>query len=59
LGAFLSPVVGGSLAGQFGLQKVMLASLVFGLIAIGGFYMVPETGKGRITQPSEQAALSR
>jgi MFS family permease len=59
LGAFLSPVVGGSLAGHFGLQTVMLGSLLFGLIAVGGFYMVPETGKGRITQPAEQAALSR
>ena len=59
MGAFFSPVVGGSLAGHFGLQNVMLGSLLFGLIAIGGFYMVPETGKGRATQPSEQAALSR
>jgi MFS family permease len=57
IGAFLSPIVGGSLAGHFGLQTVMLASLLFGLIAIGGFYMVPETGKGRITRPAEQAAL--
>ena len=59
MGAFFSPIIGGTLAGRFGLQTVMLGSLFFGLIAIGGFYMVPETGKGRITQPSEQAALSR
>ena len=57
IGAFLSPIVGGSLAGHFGLQTVMLASLLFGLIAIVGFYMVPETGKGRITQAAEHAAL--
>jgi hypothetical protein len=46
-GAFLSPFICGALAGRFGLEAVMVGSLVFALIAIGGFYMVPETGPGR------------
>jgi cyanate permease len=47
-GAFLSPFICGALAGRFGLETVMVGSLVFALIAIGGFYMVPETGPGRM-----------
>lgn len=46
-GAFLSPVICGALAGRFGLENVMVGSLVFGLVAIGGFFLVPETGRGR------------
>lgn len=49
LGAFLSPIVGGALAARLGLETVMVGSLVFALIAIGGFYIVPETGPGRTT----------
>ena len=56
-GAFLSPFICGALAASFGLQTVMVGSLVFALIAVGGFYMVPETGKGRMALRSE-AALS-
>jgi len=47
-GAFLSPFICGALAGRFGLETVMVGSLVFALVAIGGFYMVPETGPGRM-----------
>jgi len=54
-GAFLSPFICGALAGRFGLEAVMVGSLVFGLIAIGGFYMVPETGPGRMPMGSEAA----
>jgi predicted MFS family arabinose efflux permease len=54
-GAFLSPVICGALAGRFGLEAVMVGSLVFALIAIGGFYMVPETGPGRMPIGSEAA----
>lgn len=46
-GAFLSPVICGALAGKFGLESVMLGSLVLMLIAVGAFYLVPETGPGR------------
>ncbi len=46
-GAFLSPFICGALAGRFGLEAVMVGSLVFALVAVGGFYMVPETGPGR------------
>jgi len=46
-GAFFSPFVCGALASSMGLQSVMVGSLVFALVAIGGFYLVPETGKGR------------
>ncbi len=54
-GAFLSPFICGALAGRFGLEAVMVGSLVFALVAIGGFYMVPETGKGRMPLSSEAA----
>jgi len=47
-GAFLSPFICGALAGRFGLETVMVGSLVFALVAIVGFYMVPETGPGRM-----------
>jgi hypothetical protein len=35
----------------------MVGSLVFALVAVGGFYMVPETGKGRVPVASSQPAL--
>ncbi len=54
-GAFLSPFICGALAGRFGLQAVMVGSLGFALVAIGGFYMVPETGPGRVPIGSAQA----
>ncbi|MGO9450734.1 MAG: CynX/NimT family MFS transporter [Candidatus Binataceae bacterium] len=47
-GAFLSPVICGAMAARFGLATVMQGSLVFALVAIGGFFMVPETGRGRL-----------
>jgi cyanate permease len=56
-GAFLSPFICGALAASFGLETVMVGSLVFALVAIGGFYMVPETGKGRMPVASSQPAL--
>ncbi|SRR5579885_732755 len=46
-GAFLSPVVCGAIASKVGLAAVMQGSLVFALVAIAGFFMVPETGPGR------------
>ena len=52
-GAFLSPFICGALAGRFGLQAVMVGSLVFALVAVGGFYMVPETGPGRMRVSAE------
>lgn len=47
-GAFLSPFLCGALAGKFGLTAVMLGSLAFMIVAVGGFYLVPETGRGRM-----------
>src|SRR5580704_14402860 len=43
-GAFLSPFICGALASSFGLETVMVGSLVFALVAIGGLYILPETG---------------
>ena len=54
-GAFLSPFICGALAGRFGLEAVMVGSLVFALVAVGGFYMVPETGPGRLRVGAEAA----
>jgi hypothetical protein len=44
MGAFFSPIVDGSRAGHFWLADCDVGFALFGLIAIGGFYMVPETG---------------
>ena len=57
-GAFLSPFICGALASSFGLETVMVGSLVFALVAVGGFYMVPETGKGRMPVGAAAAAGS-
>jgi cyanate permease len=46
--AFLSPVVGGALADRFGLEAVLLGTLVLQPVAIVSFLMVPETGPGRV-----------
>lgn len=46
-GAFLSPFLGGAIAETTGLRPVMLVSLVFQLVLIGAFYLLPETGPGR------------
>jgi cyanate permease len=54
-GAFLSPFICGALAGRFGLTAVMLGSLAFMIIAVGGFYLVPETGPGRMRIPEATA----
>jgi len=56
-GAFLSPFICGALAATMGLQTVMVGSLVFALVATGGFYMVPETGKGRMAARSEASLV--
>jgi MFS family permease len=58
-GAFLSPFICGALAGRFGLSAVMLGSLVFGVVALSGFYMVPETGPGRARLSSVAASGGR
>lgn len=55
-GAFLSPFICGALAASLGLETVMVGSLVFALVAVGGFYMVPETGKGRMPAVGAAAA---
>ena len=46
--AFLSPVVGGALADRFGLEAVLLGTLVMQPVAIVSFLLVPETGPGRV-----------
>jgi cyanate permease len=46
-GAFLSPFICGAIAGRVGLAAVMQGSLIFAIVAIVGFYLVPETGPGR------------
>ncbi len=56
-GAFLSPVICGAIAGRFGLENVMVGSLVFGLVAVAGFYFVPETGPGRVRARAASADL--
>jgi hypothetical protein len=35
----------------------MVGSLVFGLVAIGGFFLVPETGRGRARSRMSSAEL--
>ena len=55
-GAFVSPFLGGAIAGATGLRPVMLASLILLLATIGAFYMLPETGPQRARL--EAAALS-
>ncbi len=46
--AFLSPVVGGALADHFGLEAVLLETLVMQPVAIVSFFLLPETGPGRV-----------
>jgi MFS family permease len=46
-GAFVSPFLGGAIAGAIGLKVVMLSSLAFLLMQIVAFYLLPETGPGR------------
>ncbi len=58
-GAFLSPVVGGMLAGRVGLGAAMVGSLPFALVAIAVFYVVPETGPGRGHTSSAEAVLTQ
>jgi predicted MFS family arabinose efflux permease len=48
-GAFVSPFLGGAMAGAFGLRAVMLGFLAFQLISIVAQYLLPETGPGRAT----------
>jgi predicted MFS family arabinose efflux permease len=46
-GAFISPFLGGALAGSIGLRMVMLSFLVLQVLPIVCMYMIPETGPGR------------
>jgi MFS family permease len=46
-GAFVSPFLGGAIAGALGLKVVMLSSLFFLLMQVVAFYLLPETGPGR------------
>jgi CP family cyanate transporter-like MFS transporter len=46
-GAFVSPFLGGALAGLIGLRAVMLAFLALQALPIVCMYMIPETGPGR------------
>jgi MFS family permease len=57
-GAFVSPIVGGALASSLGLKNVMLVFLVFQFLPIGCMYLLPETGKGRTTQPQTVTAAA-
>ena len=55
LGAFVSPVLGGKLAGSIGLRNVMLAFLVFQFLPIISMYFLPETGPGKTRYEIEAA----
>jgi predicted MFS family arabinose efflux permease len=46
-GAFMAPFLGGAIAGSTGLRSVMLGSLVFQVVTIVAFYLLPETGPSR------------
>jgi MFS family permease len=46
-GAFISPFLGGAIAGVIGLRAVMMLFLSFQLLPVGLFYSMPETGPGR------------
>jgi MFS family permease len=56
-GAFISPFLGGAIAGQIGLLPVMMVSAVFALLATLALYLLPETGPGR--RPVEVSAVSQ
>lgn len=55
-GAFISPFLGGAIAGQIGLLPVMICSAGFALLATLALYLLPETGPGR--RPVEAPAVS-
>ncbi len=46
-GAFISPFLGGAIAGKIGLLPVMLVFSGFALLATFALYLLPETGPGR------------
>jgi predicted MFS family arabinose efflux permease len=46
-GAFVSPFLGGAVAGAIGLRAVMLLFLSLQLLPVTLFYILPETGRGR------------
>ena len=46
-GEFVSPIVGGILVPSLGLRNVLLANLVFRVLAITSMYMLPKTGLGQ------------
>lgn len=54
-GAFVSPFLGGAIAGALGLRTVMLAFLLFQFMPIVGMFLIPETGKGRVSVQPAQA----
>ncbi len=56
-GAFISPFLGGAIAGGVGLLPVMVVSAGFALLATLALYLLPETGPGR--RPVEAPAVSR
>lgn len=56
-GAFISPILGGAIAGRIGLLPVMMAFAVFALVATLALYLLPETGPGR--RPVEVSAVSQ
>ncbi|HUY20541.1 MAG TPA: MFS transporter [Candidatus Binataceae bacterium] len=47
LGAFVSPFLGGAIAGYIGLLPVLMMFTVFALLATLALYLLPETGPGR------------
>ncbi|MGO9450231.1 MAG: CynX/NimT family MFS transporter [Candidatus Binataceae bacterium] len=60
-GAFVSPVLGGHFAAEFGLRTVMLGFLVFQFLPIVTMYFLPETGPGKTRfeiEAAEQAAVA-
>ncbi|HTW88104.1 MAG TPA: MFS transporter [Candidatus Binataceae bacterium] len=56
-GAFISPFLGGAIAGRIGLLPVMMVFAGFALVATLALYLLPETGPGH--RPVEVAAVSR
>jgi MFS family permease len=54
-GAFISPFLGGAIAGMIGLREVMLIFLVLQLMPLIALYILPETGPGRRRPPLDEA----
>jgi MFS transporter, CP family, cyanate transporter len=56
-GAFVSPFLGGAIAGWTGLLPVMMFSTIFAVLATLALYLLPETGPGR--RPVAASAMSQ